>query len=96
VSGFGALDQAQAESIGPQSQEALQRGFGTLYAQRELLGTLPGEGGVGIGTQGGLDAAFRGDAAAQDALEKRARARRAALNSGGGLAQTQQGFAGAG
>lgn len=93
---FGNLDQTQAESLANISPEALAQGFGTLYQNRELFNTLPGEAGSGISTNAQLGAAFLGDAASQQSIDTAARRRKAVFDQGGTVAQTQQGFAGAG
>lgn len=95
-SGYGTLSQQEAETLTGQTQAQLTQGFGTLVANREVFNNLPGEPGSGIDRAQQLGAAFQGDAAAQQAIEAQARRRRAQFGGGGSVAQTQQGFAGAG
>jgi hypothetical protein len=96
TSGFGQLNQGQAELISGSTPAELQQGFGTLVQQREVFEQLPGEAASGVNVDTQLGAAFRGDAAAQEEIARRARSRRATFQSGGGVSQTQRGFAGAG
>lgn len=96
ITGFGQLDVNQAELISGVDPAQLQQGFDTLVQNRQVFNPLPGEAGQAIDVNEQLDAAFRGDANAQADIERRARNRAAAFAGGGGVAQTQTGFAGAG
>lgn len=98
-SGYGALDQGQAErlaTLGVTADQAAS-GFGQLVQSRELFGALPGEAGVGaVSRDQQLAAAFGGDVAAQERLRRTAAARKAMFGEGGGFAAGQKGLAGLG
>lgn len=95
-SGYGQLDQSQAELLSGQTADQLTQGFGNLFNAQELFSGLAGEQGAGISQQDQLGATFLGDAAAAQRIDRVARQRKAAFGGGGGVAQTQQGYAGAG
>jgi hypothetical protein len=98
-SGYGGLDRTQAErlaALGLGADQA-QTGFGKLVQSRELFGALPGEAGIGaVSRDEQLAAAFGGDAAAQERLQRTAAARRAVFGEGGSFAAGQKGIAGLG
>lgn len=96
-SGYGALNQAEAEMFGDLgiSASQAQGGFGELVRSKELFGGLPGEAEADIARQTQLGA-ITGDAAAQAAIEARRRQRLARYSGGGGWATDQQGFGGLG
>lgn len=97
-SGFGLLTQDEALGLAAQGVTAdeAQSGFGTLAGSRELFGVLPGEvgGPISRGTQ--IAAAFSDDAAAQEEISRKARARRAVFGGSGGWGQGRAGVAGLG
>lgn len=96
--GFGALDQSEAErltALGYSPQEVQQMTSG-LYAQRELMGVLPGEIGQQIGRDAQLRAVSEGNVAAQEAIERRRAERKAQFAGGGSYGAGREGVAGLG
>lgn len=99
-SGYGFLTRAEAErltALGIDPSRATQ-GFGALVQSRELFNALPGLESAedAITREEQLNAAFSGDALAQERLNRRGEGRRAAFAGGGGFVGTQEGFAGLG
>lgn len=99
LSGYGQLTVAEAErlsQLGIDFTQA-QQGFGHLFHERELFTPLPGEQGQpAIGQDQQLAAEFGGDAAAQEAIQRKAGARLAPFRGGGSFAETSKGVAGLG
>jgi hypothetical protein len=97
--GFGGVSMAEAESlarIGVDANRATE-GFGLLYQNRELMGDLPGGADEPtIGRTQQLNAAFRGNARAQEAIEKKRSRRIAEFSGGGQYAESKEGFGGLG
>ena len=99
-SGYGQLTLTEAErlsALGIDPSRA-EQGFGALVASRQLFGALPGmensEDAITRDEQ--LGAAFGGDAAARERLERRSESRVAAFKGGGGFVADREGFAGLG
>lgn len=82
-------------SLNVTGQQA-QQGFTDLQSKRPLFEGLPGEGADGIGQDQQIAAEFGGDAAAQQAIARRAQARQAQFQQGGAFTSTSGGFAGVG
>ena len=98
-SGYGTISRDVAEQYGARQDitaDQAAQGFGALYQNRELFTALPGQREDEISQQVQLGAAFGGDAAAQETIEKRRRERVAAGQGGGGFSQTQRGVSGLG
>lgn len=96
-SGFGDVTRQEAEQYGAQAgttEQQAEQGFAQLYAARELSQGLPGENQSDLTRQTLLGAAFGGDAAAQEAVSRRARLRVAEGSGGGGFSATQRGVSG--
>jgi len=96
--GFGQLSRDEADrltELGVTASTAAQ-GFNALGSSTELFSTIPGEGGPAVTREEQLGAAFANDVAAQDKISRRARARVAAQESGGGAVVTAQGAVGLG
>lgn len=96
---FGLLSQDEAERLAQLglTDNQTQQGFDQLAQQKELMGALPGETGAGtISRQAQLGAAFEGDAEAQQAIDTRARTRKAAAQGGGDFAGSSKGLTGLG
>lgn len=98
--GFGLLAGGEAERLAELgvSEAQAQEGFGQLAGAQELFRPLPGqEGAEGIiGREQQLGAAFGGDTAAQEAIRRRGRRRRAEFEGGGSFAAGQRGVIGLG
>ena len=95
-SGFGPLFQDEAEdaaALGLSGSEAAGR-FGALVENRELFTALPGQAEDTIGRGEQIDAAIRGNAAAQRRIEMRRQRRKAMFEGGGGAASTAEGIVG--
>lgn len=99
-SGYGALNQAEAERVAALgvTQDQAVAGFGELVGDRELFGALPGEerttGAIGRDEQ--LNAIFARDAIARQRIMRRSAERAAAFGGGGSYGLSQQGVAGLG
>jgi hypothetical protein len=95
--GFGTLDQAQAERVGglTSSVEQARQGFAGLAQDREVFGALD-RGEQAISTDTALDAQFAGNAESQAQIDARKSRRKATFSQGGGFAGSASGFAGAG
>lgn len=95
--GYG-LTNSQAEGLTAQgvTEAQAQQGFTTLAHNQPLFDALPGSGESKIGQDTQLGAAFGGNAAAQDQIEARRRAREAAFQDGGGFAASGKGLQGLG
>lgn len=97
--GFGQLGVDEMDRLrgwGVDAQAATQ-GFNALTQQEELFNPLPGfDNEQTIGRQDQLSAAFGGDAQAQQTISRRAKARKAASQSGGQYAATTTGVLGLG
>lgn len=96
--GFGPLSQTQAEQLADLgvTGQAAQEGFGQLVAGRELFQALPGETADIISTEEQIAATFGGNAAAQERIRRKAEARRARMESGGGFSTGRAGVGGLG
>lgn len=96
--GYGALDQTQAERLAALgiTQGQAQQGFSQLGAESQLFTPLPGSGETGMGTDAQLAAAFGGEIAAQQAIQRRQAERVAAGHSGGEFATGRTGTPGLG
>lgn len=96
--GFGQLTREEAEqfSLGGLSPEQAKEGFGTLVHSKELFTGLPGAAEDAIGRSEQLGATFTSDAIAQGRIRRRAEARVATFQGGGGFAASKEGFAGLG
>jgi hypothetical protein len=95
--GYGSLDEATATDlaqIGVTADQA-QAGFDTLASSRELFTPLDG-GEDAITKDEQLAATFRGNAAAQERISRRAAKRRAVFAAGGGFAEGNRGVVGLG
>lgn len=98
-SGFGLLTAEESRRLAEQGVTAdqAQQGFGTLAGLGEVVGVLPGEQANMVGRDTLLRAAFNNDAAAQDELERKRRARLAVFGAGGGgFGTTPKGVSGLG
>ncbi len=99
-SGFGQLSLSEAESLARAgvTQDQAQSGFGQLVKSQQLFGVLPGMETAenDITRQQQLNAAFTGDARAQQIIQRRAEARAAAFGGGGGFVAGREGFGGLG
>lgn len=93
--GFGAItaDEAQRLGVGGASAAQLQERFGALAQAKELTQALPGEAEQGLTREQQLGFAA-GGTAEQQALEQKARKRKAAFEVGGGFAGGQEGISG--
>ena len=99
-SGYGELTLAEAEhltQLGIDPNKASQ-GFGSLVQSQQLFTPLPGQDAseTPISRDTQLNAAFAGDAKAQDLIARRAEARAAQGKTGGTFIQDREGFAGLG
>jgi hypothetical protein len=97
TSGFGQLTAQQAEQFGARQDvtaQQAQQGFGSLVHARELMQGLPGEQADQITQTEQLGAAFGGDVAAQEKLDRRARTRVAQGQGGGQFSSTARGASG--
>lgn len=94
--GFGFLEGAEMERLRTWgvSESMAVEGFSDLASEQELFQALPGLGESTIGRDTQLEATFGQNADAQETLSRRARARRAQFESGGGYAATSQGVTG--
>lgn len=95
--GFGALTAAEAEALAGRGVDfaGAQKGFGELYANRELFGAL-NAGEQGFTQEQQLGAEFGGDAQTQKLIEAQRARRLAAFAQGGGYATSQKGVVGVG
>jgi len=102
ISGYGALNQNEAESVGAAgvSQQGLQQGFAQLVQQQGLyqreLGAHPDSASAIVSRHQQLGAAFLGDAKAQQAITQEAGQRKADQEGGTSFVKDQQGYAGLG
>ena len=98
--GFGALSRSEADELAGRdiTGQQAEAGFGALAESRELFNPLVGqeESEERIGRQTQLGAAFRGDANARRKIERQARRRTAAFESGGGFGASREGISGLG
>jgi hypothetical protein len=95
--GFGSLTGTQAERLSSLGVDPNQSAgtFRTLAGMKELTSNFAGETGT-IDQQTLLDAGFGNDSAATQAVEKRARRRKAEFEGGGTFAAGQTGVTGLG
>lgn len=96
--GFGNLSVVEAErlaDLGITAEQALQ-GFGALVESEQLFRALPGTVEDDIGREEQMNAAFGGDARAQQAIERQRRLRQAQFASGGSYVSGKEGFTGLG
>jgi hypothetical protein len=98
ASGYGALTQSEAESIGYDrgvGPGQAATGFGQLYHERELFNPLD-SGEQAITREQQLGAQFGGSGADQEAIKRQAARRTAQFQAGGGYATGQGGVSGLG
>lgn len=96
--GYGLLtadETMRLAQVGVTADQA-QQGFGALASQSELFNPLPGEVGAGVTREQQLGAAFEGNAADRQLIERQQRARLAVFSGGGNFGATQRGVAGLG
>lgn len=93
--GYGVLTQQEAEGLAGLGVDygAAAKGFGQLANSQELFGAI-NRGEQDIGREVQLGAAFGGDAASQQLVERRRGQRVAEFQAGGGFATNQQGVVG--
>lgn len=99
LSGYGALTQNEAETLGltGRSYEQYEEGFDFLARGMELYQPIIGEANQDTLTREEQQGAvFGGMTAARRRIEKRMRERKAAFEGGGGYATTQRGVTGLG
>lgn len=96
--GYGLLTPEETTRLAQQGVTAgqAQQGFGALASQSELFAPLPGEVGTGVTRGEQLGAAFEGNAADRQLIERQQRARLAVFGGGGNFGATQKGVAGLG
>lgn len=93
--GLGTSLAEQLARQGVTGQQA-QQGFGDIANQQQLYGQLPGQQGAALSQAQQVGAEFGTDASAAQKVKQTAAQRVAAFQTGGGPAQTSQGFTGAG
>lgn len=98
VTGFGAIDRAQAEQIaaGGYTGETSRDQFSQLAGLAPALGDLTGQQVDVVDPQAQIEAAFSGNANAARRIAKRQREQVGAFSGGGGFASSSQGFSGVG
>jgi hypothetical protein len=98
--GFGLLGRGEAERLGALgvSEDQAEAGFGALAASRELFDPLVGqeaaEDRIDRATQ--LGAAFEGNVAGRERIDRQRRKRQASFEGGGGFGASRSGFSGLG
>lgn len=97
-SGFGEVSQGQAARVAQLgvSSDAAQTGFMELFHERQLTHTLPGQAQTAISADQQLGAAFGGDEATRELLQRRADEQKATFQAGGKFGEDQAGIAGIG
>lgn len=97
---FGLLNKDEAERIAQLglSDQEVNKGFGDLYRQQQLLTALPGQEATegDITRQAALSGQFGGNAAAQEALALQQKKRQAQFAGGGQYGTAQTGVGGLG
>jgi hypothetical protein len=98
TTGFGTLDQGQAEQVGNLGLTTGQLGqqFGALAANNPLYSGLVGTQEQNIDMNTAINAGFGQNAKDQAIIEARKQARLATFGGGGGVATNQSGATGAG
>lgn len=96
--GFGQIERSTAEALARQgvTESEAQQGFGYLASNSELMQALPGEIASTISKDTQIDAAFSGNAAARQRIERSRRKRQSTFSGGGSLAGGREGVSGVG
>lgn len=96
-SGYGELNQKEAEGLVAQgiTPDQASSGFNQLAQQRELF-SAQGTELDSIGRDEQLDAAFKGNANAQERIRRKAESRKSQFGTGNGYATNQRGAVGIG